>query len=776
MKQIGISSPRAISVVSRDEIIKAQHKEMVMNRCSRRLIVILLLLSSGASFAGQSFWQSVTPKTKLLSDQATSIQFSDEITSIRYFDANEQALRDFLALVPHELSGDDSYTILLPMPDGSQTRYSIVESPIMEAGLAAQFPEIKTFKVRGIDDPGASGRVDISQKGFRAMLFTLQGRVFIDPESSNLFSNRYMSRVAGAEFAGEAFQCSAGQLVENQSIFPLSANRIANLTASRIPGSLLEYRLAVSATVQYVNAVGGTRALALFEIMTAINRVNLIYERDLGIRLRLINNNNLLIDDTGLVNPNFYDANGNELSGIGFFDQNGLFVNGLIDENPIWIDATIGSGSYDIGHIFSTGGGGVAQLQAVCGADKARGVTGLPNPTGDIFYIDFVAHEIGHQFGAEHSFNGTTGSCGSNRSLFATTFEPGSGSTIMAYAGICGAENIQNTADATFHAGSISQINNFVGGAGSCNFPAVISPFPNTDPTANAGIDRIIPINTSFRLQGSGADADLPADTLSYQWDQMDAGTATSATTLGDDFGDNALFRSYLPQPTGDRDFPALGTQVTDGPIDLSEALPCTPRIINFRLTVRDNKSGLAADDVKITVDGNSGPFRVTSFNTAQTIFITSPLIFNWDVANTNTGAVSCANVDIDLLTFSADHKTYAVTQLLSNVSNNGNQIVKLPDKSNSNARFRVSCNGNIFYDISDADLIIRNSGGAGAGTFVTTGNTTFFNTNGQVFATSGTCDGSPKVIEIGIGEIDGRWILFLLSLWVCPRLTRSHS
>jgi len=324
-------------------------------------------------------------------------------------------------------------------------------------------------------------------------------------------------------------------------------------------------------------------------------------------------------------------------------------------------------------------------------------------------------------------YNGTSGSCFSNRSILSSTFEPGSGSTIMAYAGICGAENIQLSADATFHAGTIEQIDTFVGGAGSCSVPVVISP-PNSDPTAVAGADQVIPVNTAFLLQGSGADADLPADTLSYQWDQMDAGTATT----------------------------------------------CTSRIINFRLTVRDNKSGQATANVSLTIDGASGPFRITSFNTAQTIFTTSPLIFNWDVANTNTGAVSCANVDVDLLTFSADHKTYAVTQLLSNVVNNGNQIVKLPDKSNSNARFRVSCNGNIFYDISDADLIIQNSGAGGAGTFATTGNTTFFNTNGQVFATSGTCDGSPKVI--GIGEIDGRWILFLLSLWVCSRLTRSHS
>ncbi len=728
-----------------------------MNRCYRRLIVILLLLSSGASFAGQGFWQIVTPETKLLSDQATSIQFSDEKTSIGFFDADEQALRGFLALVPHEQTGNDSYTILLPMPDGTQTSYSIVESPIMQAALAAKYPEIKSYLVDGIDDPGAIGRVDMSPKGFRGMIYTSQGRIFIDPDWQNPTIQRYLSHKSSGDADSSGFQCSANQLGSNRAYTPVHTFG----TQNRIAGNLIAYRLAVSATQEYVLApnvntkgAGNELSDALAEINTAINRVNVIYQRDLGIRLVLVANNEIIIDVDGT----------SDLVG---FNNNGL---AMLPVNQGWIDSKIFSINYDIGHVFTTGGGGVASIQAVCNdLIKAQGVTGLPDPTGETFYIDFVAHEIGHQFGAEHTFNGTTASCSGNRNLFATTFEPGSGSTIMAYAGICGAENIQNTADATFHAGSISQINNFVAGAGNCNTLIPIAP-ANADPVAIAGPGRTIPLGTSFQLQGSGTDSN-PGDILSYQWDQMDAGTATSSTTLGDDFGDNALFRSYLPQPTGDRDFPALGTQVADGPIDLSEALPCTSRIVNFRLTVRDNKSGQATADVSLTVDGASGPFRITSFNTAQTIFTTSPLIFNWDVANTNTGAVSCANVDVDLLTFSADHKTYAVTQLLSNVVNNGNQIITLPDNSNSNARFRVSCNSNYFYDISDADLIIQNSGGGGAGTFATTGNTTFFNTNGQVFATSGTCVAAPIATGGGSGGIDGPWLLFLLSLSYWARL-----
>jgi len=739
-----------------------------MSGFSRRFIGTLLLISSGASLAAQEFWQDVTLSSKLS---------TAEIKSMRNFSSDEQALRDFLVLVPDEQAGDDSYTIQLPMPDGSQSSYIIVESPIMEAALAAKYPEIKTFKVYGIDDPGASGRIDISQKGLRAMLFTAQGRVFIDPDQGSSTSNRYISRWSGTDSSQQAFQCSAGQLVENQSMSPVSSFR----SASRVAGSLLEYRLAVSATAQYVAAVGADKAAAMAEIFTAINRVNEIYERDLGIRLRLVANNDDLIDDAK-ANSAFYDVNGDEISAIGYLDENGIYVNGLLDENQIWIDATIGSGSYDIGHIFSTGGGGVAQLRAVCSANKARGVTGLPNPTGDVFYIDFVSHEIGHQFGAEHTFNGTTGSCGfGNRSRFATTFEPGSGSTIMAYAGICGVENIQLNTDATFHAGTIDQINTFVssGGGSTCINATVSASNPN-EPTANAGADQVIPISTSFLLQGLGSDVD--GDTISYQWDQMDAGTATSSTTLGDDLFDNALFRSYLPQATGDRDFPALGTQVRDGPYDQSETLPCSARDLNFRLTVRDNKSGQATDDVRVTVDDTSGPFNITSHNTARTIFINSgAVILNWNVANTDSGAVNCPSVNIDLLTFGANHSEYSVTSLATLVPNNGNALFSFPDrtKSSSRARFRVQCSNNIFYDISDADLVIIGTGlDPVTDVYSTSDNKTFFNTRGQVFATSDTCVATRTVSagsSLGVGAIDAAWILFLLGLPYCSRIMRKQ-
>jgi len=707
----------------------------------------LLLVSCSSAFANSNFWQDATLAARSL---------NTEISSIRYFNSDQQALRDFLHRVPSEASGITGPVISLPMPDGSLASYHIVESPIMEDALAAKYPEIKTFKVYGIDDPVASGRIDISPHGFSAMLHTSQGRVFVDPDPTLAMSSRYSvrMRIGGSE---TNFKCSAGKMISSRSRMPMSMSMPGNRLGNRVAGALMTYRLAISTTPDYVAFAGGTDSLVAAEITRAINRVNQIYERDLGIRLLLVANNDWL---------------------------NGLVPNGeistLMEVNQILVDNKIGSGSYDIGHVFSApvdfnNSGGIANIASVCNnGNKAKAATGLVNPVGEAFYIDFIAHEIGHQFGAEHSFNGTTRACSGVNRVASSAFEPGSGSTIMSYAGICGVENLQTNSDATFHAGSIAQIHAFAASAGRCN--ALVSASNPNDPVADAGINRFVPIVTAFQLEGSGNDAD--GDTLSYQWDQMDAGAATTADTLGDDLGTNALFRSYLPQSSGSRDFPALGTQVVDGPYDQSETLPCTSRNLNFRLTVRDGKSGQAIDDVQITVDSGTGPFRITSHNVPGTVIVEgSPTqIVTWDVANTDRPPVSCPSVDIDLLTFSVAHNSYSETRLQAPTPNDGAEAVTLPLplQSNSRARFRVKCSNNIFYDISDTDIDIQAD--PANGDFPVSGNTTFSNPNG-LFATSSSCVVAPVSTGGGGGGVfDELWMLLLAALITSLKLFGRHQ
>ena len=727
-------------------------KSKRMSRVVTNLSAVLVLLLAGVANASQGIWQVSANK---------SVTAGNTDKGLRYYRADNLALRNLLDLVPHKASGDFSRQIELPMPDGSLARFQIVESPIMQAGLAERYPEIRTYKVFGIDDGYASGRVDITSLGFSGMLQTSQGRVFIDPYYISGQTDLYVSKYRHAAQSVPGFSCGARMRTTD-----LQSSATAQKTAQRIPGRLLQYRLAVSATEEYVNRIFMLPPFpnpqpdpidkAQAAIVTAINRVNEIYESDLGITLMLVANNQQLIEDGNNVN----------------FTNTDAFL--MLDENQTWIDSEIGSENYDIGHIFSTGGGGVAWLGSACNATvKAKGVTGQGVPLGDPFYIDFVAHEIGHQFNADHTFNGTTLSCGGGNRNPATAFEPGSASTIMGYAGICGVEDLQLNSDATFHAGSIAQIDSFSGAAGSCFVEVATTPVNNADPVIASPVnDRTIPFNTPFALAGSATDAESGA-MLTYQWDQMDVGTPTDPVTYGSDQGDNPLFRSYVPQNTGSRDFPALGTQV-QSLYDDAEVVPCLARHLDFRLTVRDGDGGQAIEDVRINVSGDAGPFQVTSHALDETIFASNgAFMVNWDVANTNIAPVSCPNVAIELLAFDdLSYANHTVHTLVASTPNNGS--VAIPPTADSlhppeQGRLRVRCLSNYFYALSRGNL--QFVGTVAPPTFFAAGDiATLFNNNGTTGTVAPVCNvqstgTTAERSSGGSGAFDVIWLLLLAGL-----------
>ena len=729
-----------------------------MPKQAATVVAVFLLLVSVVANASEQIWQNIT------SEQPRSRGDNQDSS---YFSADETGLRGLLNSVPHRSSGDFSQQIQLPMPDGNLARFQIVESPIMEHGLAQRYPEIKTYKVFGIDDEHASGRIDISARGFSGMLQTSQGRVFIDPDYSSPQPNHYLSRYRNSGQSSPQFSCGVHAIDRSREF----TQSVESKAAQRMPGMLLEYRLAVSATEEYVAAVfdHSNSASAVDQaqaaIFTAINRVNQIYERDLGIRLVLVSNNQQLVESGSNVSFSNYDP----LK--------------MFKENADWINAEIGIGHYDIGHVFGTSGGGLARVGSVCdntsgnsSTYKAHGVTGLHNPVGDLFYIDYVAHEIGHQFGAEHSFNGSTSSCGGSNRVATSAFEPGSGSTIMGYAGLCGVEDLQMNSDDTFHAGSIAQIDAFTDSAGllAC---ATQSPTFNTDPEIMSGTpDRVIPANTPFELDNGLVSDSGP---LSYQWDQMNSGSATDANSFGTDLENNPLFRSYPPRADSRRNFPALGTQI-NGEFDDAEVLPCSARNLDFRLTVRDLEGGQATDDVRLSVDANSGPFRVTSFTSSQTIDAGSPLVIEWNIANTDQAPVNCQNVDIDVLTFNdANYSRYSVHSLTITTPNDGRQEISfpLPGLSHPRARFRVKCSNNIFYDLSDADLFIQ--GNQPPSLYSDSDEKTYINTGGTVGVTAPSCSASPAPTERsggGSGAVDAAWLLLLSLLFSGVKLYRRYG
>ena len=637
------------------------------------LFLFVWMLSFGSAFAQntavQNPWVFSAEPTLRLNEERLIIPTSYQTATL-----NTDALQVMLRDAPME--GEAGELILpVPMPDGSFEEFYIEQYLMMEAPLQAAHPDITTYIGRSVNDPSMQIRMDYTLQGFHAMIKTAETILYIDPYSTRNLNNYLVYDKNDLE-ATEEFTCHVQEDLTG-AVPSQSQHQRAGDCVFR------SYRLAVSVTGDYSNFFGATDAsnssLVLSAVTTAINRVNEVYENDLSIRFVLIADIEDLFYYDGNTDPY---TNGNSSAALGE-------VQGAID-------ALIPSSAYDIGHLFMYSGGGLANLQVPCNdSNKARGVTGVFNLASDHFYISYVAHEIGHQFGATHTQNN---SCQRTAS---TAMEPGSGSTIMGYAGIC-SPNIQNTSDDYFHATSIDQILDFVvnGNGNSCDTPISSS---NNAPTVSPVANYTIPVSTPFVLTAVASDMD--SDPMTYCWEQMDNGFGTHppASTATD----SPVFRTYQPTTDPARYFPRLSDLITNTDYDWEE-LPSVSRDLNFRCTVRDNNSlnGCTAEtDMIVTTDAGSGPFVVSAPNTAATYQVGGCLDVAWDVANTNLAPVNAAAVDIFLSTDGG--MTYPIT-LATGVPNDGFVSVLTPNNATTQGRVMVKGANNIFFDISDADFTIQ--------------------------------------------------------------------
>ena len=590
-------------------------------------------------------------------------------------------------------------TITLPTPGGKLQRFRIWESQVMAPALARRHPETTSYSGEGVDDPGARVQISSGPTGFHAQVLTPSGDWYVDP---------YVSLDKSLYASYERADLSAGS-ERFKELPPLDAAGAATRaktaaafkTARRNSGDELKtYRLALATNGEYSAKFLNTKAGVNAELVSVLTRLNGIFEAELSIRFQLVAGNDSLIYLNPATDPYTDNTDGVQ----------------LLSENQANIDSVIGNAGYDLGHVFSTGGGGVAGL-GVLGetGSKARGVTGSSNPTADAFWVDYVAHEMGHQLGGNHTFQGTLGNCAGGNANQSTATEPGSGSTIMAYAGICSDDDLQPHSDAYYNAVSYQEIRAEIEGKPSVG---VATATGNSAPSVSipAGASFFIPPMTPFALTAAGSDVD--GDSLTYGWEQFDAGVLRTLSAQPKTGG--ALFRSLPPTTTPTRFFPALSKVVAGTTssaaggcaalVNAAERLGCwseyltgTAGYMNFRVTARDDATGgggLSYEDVSVGITG-SQPFKINSMNGGSGLQGGSLQNVAWATVGTDAPPYNSPLVDI---LASTDGGATWPTVLANDTPNDGSADVRLPNVASSQGRIMVRSQGSIFYDVTDGN------------------------------------------------------------------------
>ncbi len=639
----------------------------------RLVLAITILFLSFSGFTQTGYWKH----------EATSKAPPDPFLKgldpreIQFFRLEEQAILKVLsALSPSKWIRNIVY---FPDENGRLSPFSVAETPVFSPGLAAKYPSIKSYSGFSVNNPGDRIRFSVSPKGIQSMIVHADNQKPTFMQQSAEGGNQYVVYNRELQWDTDTeFICYTKAGIEQGKI-PGTAKLADDRT-------LRTYRIAISASGEYTQFHGGTVADALAAINATLTRVNESFERDLAVTLELVPGTDEVIFTNAATDP--YSGN-----------LNTQVQNTLTD--------MIGEANYDIGHLFheDTDGGNAGFIGSVCQDDmKGSAYSAALNPEGDIYDLDFVAHELGHQFGANHTWSFE--SEGTDVQL-----EPGSGTTIMGYAGIVDGNNVASNGDDYFHYISILQISDYLETT-NCGQEARLSDRP---PVITSIGNFIIPKSTAFVLNGIASDADA-GDVLTYTWEQIDNGVVT-ASSFGPQNPSGANFRSQKPSLSPVRYFPKLTevlkgnlTQVNPPTNSAWETVSDVERDLNFAFTVRDNAPGggqVVSDEVLVAVLNSSGPFTVTSQSTPLMYATGSNQTITWDVGNTDIQPVNALRVTVYLSTDGG--ATFPII-LAQDVPNDGEQEILIPAIPTSSARIMVKASDNIFFALNASDFSIAES------------------------------------------------------------------
>ncbi|MEM8526706.1 MAG: reprolysin-like metallopeptidase [Bacteroidota bacterium] len=590
----------------------------------------------------------------------------EQLKSLKQF----EILQLDVNILKNKLATKSNYSKqIIELPIGGQVlmEFEIRAYGMMEAALADKYPHLSTYYGHAINDPSMQVRLNWNTNRLYAYINTSQKTILIDPLEGK--ENIY---VVYDENNTEAFsKLSCGTLAGK-----VSAANEKNET--RIGDELRIIRSAFATTGEFARERVARTDDTFEAVMIMTNRLNAIFERDLAIRFVLVENNDKIIFENATTDP--YEN----------------VANSLLSKNIEVLNDSIGRANYDLGHIFTSrvegGVAGVAIRGSICTSNAASGVSSFAGNDGN--FLNTLAHEIGHQLGASHTWN----KCGDDNSgqrsgRFAV--EPGSGSTIMSYAGLCGSDNISSGFD-FFHSVSINQINDRLNAASCYDREATGNTPPEVSIAHPNGLH--IPINTPFELTAIATDAD--GDRLTYSWEQLDTGPSTAPE---EPEGNAPSFKALPPSSSSDRIFPNFFSQILNTS-SRGETLPTYARRLKFGVIVRDNNEnggGSAQDDFFFRSSTNADGFMLLSQDTREEWEIGSTIEITWNVGGSNLEPVNCQAVDI-LLSYNNGNDGFPDT-LAKAVPNTGSATIIVPNRTASSARLKIKASNNIFFDYSDS-------------------------------------------------------------------------